>query len=422
MDEKVEEWVAQVTSLAEFTTTQPQPSYAAFVFGLRDRWTYFLRTLPDIAPFLEPLERAIADLLVPAITEHVTTQEEWDLLELPVRLGGLGLVNPARTTLQEYEASVKITGPLVQQIVKQAHEPPDETEIKTLQANARREKDELLKMQCEQVRESLPSKTERTVELATEKGASNCLMMIPIKEMNFNLNKREFRDGIKLRYDWEIDDLPTMCTCGDLFTVDHAMVCRHGGLIIQRHNEIRDLEAEMLRMVCTNVETEPVLQEITGEELNRGTNKAPDARLDVHARRFWDRQQSVFFDVWVCHPNADSYRELSPKQIFQLHENEKKRQYSRRVLEVEQGTFTPLVFTSTGGMADECKRFHSHLAELLALKKGDDYATTISWIRAKVSFAILRSALLCLRGTRRKRRAANISDIDITSESAQARI
>ena len=102
--------------------------------------------------------------------------------------------------------------------------------------------------------------------------------------------------------------------------------------------------------------------------------------------------------------------------------NEKKRQYSRRVLEVEQGTFTPLVFTSTGGMADECKRFHSRLAELLALKKGDDYATTISWIRAKVSFAILRSALLCLRGTRRKRRPANISDIDITSESAQARI
>ena len=151
------------------------------------------------------------------------------------------------------------------------------------------------------------------------------------------------------------------------------MVFRHGGLISQRYDEIRDLEAEMLRMVCTDVETEPVLQEITGEELNRGANKAPDARLDVHARGFWDRQQSAFFDVRVCHPNADSYRELSPKQILiQRHENEKKRQYSRRVLEVEQGTFTSLVFTGTGGIADECERFHSRLAELLALKKGDD--------------------------------------------------
>ena len=146
-------------------------------------------------------------------------------------------------------------------------------------------------MQCEQVRESLPSKIERAVELAAEKGASNWLTVIPIKEINFILNKREFRDAIKLRYDWEIADLPAMCICGDLFTVDHAMVCRHGGLIIQRHNEIKDLEAEMLRMVCTDVETEPVLQEITGEELkeitgedqeitgeelNRGANKAPD--------------------------------------------------------------------------------------------------------------------------------------------------
>ena len=420
--EKVEEWVAQVARLAEFATTQPQSSCAAFVFGLRHRWTYFLRALPDIAPFLEPLEHAIADLLVAAITEHVTTQEERHLLELPLPLGGLGLVNPARIASQVYEATVKITGPLVRQIVEQAHKPPDETEIKTLQTSARREKDECLKMQCEQVRESLPGKTERAVELALEKGASNWLTVIPIKEMNFNLNKREFRDAIKLRYDWEITDISAIYTCGDLFTVDQAMVCRRGGLIIQRHNEIWDLEAEMLRMVCTDVETEPVLQEITGKELNRGANKAPDARLDVHVRGFWDRQQSAFFDVRVCHPNADSYRELSPKQIFQLHENEKKRQYSRRVLEVEQGTFTPLVFTSTGGMADECKRFHSRLAELLALKKGDDYATTISWIRAKVSFAILRSALLCLRGTRSKRRAANVSDIDITSESVQARM
>ena len=74
------------------------------------------------------------------------------------------------------------------QIVEQAHKPPDETEIKTLQTSARREKDEWLKMQCEQVRESLPSKTERTVDLALEKGASNWLTVIPIKEMNFNFN------------------------------------------------------------------------------------------------------------------------------------------------------------------------------------------------------------------------------------------
>ena len=78
-----------------------------------------------MAPFLEPLERATVDLIVPAITEHVTTQEERDLLELPVRLGGFGLFNPARTASKEYDASIKITGSLVRQIIKQAHEPTD---------------------------------------------------------------------------------------------------------------------------------------------------------------------------------------------------------------------------------------------------------------------------------------------------------
>ena len=30
-------------------------------------------------------------------------------------------------------------------------------------------------------------------------------------------------------------------------------------------------------------------------------NKFRDARLDIHARDFWERKRSAFFDVWVCH-------------------------------------------------------------------------------------------------------------------------
>ena len=38
-------------------------------------------------------------------------------------------------------------------------------------------------------------------------------------------------------------------------------------------------------------------------------------------------------------------------------------------MDVEQGTFTPLVFTTTGSMGEECKRYHNRLAELVAAKK-----------------------------------------------------
>ena len=74
--------------------SQPQASYAAFTFGLRPRWTYFLRTLPDIAESLEPFERAISDVLIPALLEHQVAETERDHFALPVRMGGLGLVNP----------------------------------------------------------------------------------------------------------------------------------------------------------------------------------------------------------------------------------------------------------------------------------------------------------------------------------------
>ena len=58
-----------------------------------------------------------------------------------------------------------------------------------------------------------------------------------------------------------------------MFTVHHAMICQRGGLVIQRHNEIRDLQVELLDMVCYDVEVEPALQPITGEKLARGLTK-----------------------------------------------------------------------------------------------------------------------------------------------------
>ena len=65
------------------------------------------------------------------------------------------------------------------------------------------------------------------------------------------------------------------------------MICMRGGFVIQRHNELRELEAELLNMICKDVATEPLLQDVEGEQLTRGSNKAQDARLDIHAHGFW---------------------------------------------------------------------------------------------------------------------------------------
>ena len=86
------------------------------------------------------------------------------------------------------------------------------------------------------------------------KGLSNWLTVIPLKELDYNLKKKEFRDAMKVRYDWEIPDTPMICACAVQFSVDHVMVCQRGGFITQRHNELRDLEVEMLGLVCNDVE------------------------------------------------------------------------------------------------------------------------------------------------------------------------
>ena len=69
-------------------------------------------------------------------------------------------------------------------------------------------------------------------------------------------------------------------------------------------------------------------------------------------------------------------------------------------MEVDQGTFTPLVFSIKGVMGHECEKFHKSLAEKIASKKGERYEEVMRYIRVKLSFLVQRAALLCLRGTR----------------------
>ena len=89
---------------------------------------------------MEPLECTIFDILIPAITGHNCSQSERDLLDLPVRMGGLSFTNPRKQVESEYALSVKITAPLVTQIVLQAHEPLDNTVVRTLHESVHKEK------------------------------------------------------------------------------------------------------------------------------------------------------------------------------------------------------------------------------------------------------------------------------------------
>ena len=93
---------------------------------------------------------------------------------------------------------------------------------------------------------------------------------------------------------------------------------------------------------------------------------------------------------------------------------EKKHHYNDRVLQVEHGSFSPLVFTVNGDMGNECKAFYSRLAGPLSTKRRLEKSTVVSWLRTKISFALLRSAIMCIRGSRSTRKTEqHLDDIEL---------
>ncbi len=108
---------------------------------------------------------------------------------------------------------------------------------------------------------TLSTDLKRSVKLSKEKGASSWLTTLPLKAHGFTLHKR---DALSLRYGWTPKKLPSKCACGSSLTVEHALSCAKGGFPSIRHNEIRDLTADLLSEVCNNVCTEPELLPVTG--------------------------------------------------------------------------------------------------------------------------------------------------------------
>ena len=88
---------------------------------------------------------------------------------------------------------------------------------------------------------------------------------------------------------------------------------------------------------------------------------------------------------------------------YRKHELTKKREYAQRVRDVKHGVFTPLVLLTTGGMGREAVTLFKRLADGISRKEQKASSVVMGWIRCRVSFAILRSAILCIRGSRSSR-------------------
>ena len=88
------------------------------------------------------------------------------------------------------------------------------------------------------------------------------------------------------------------------------------------------------------------MTELTGKKLRYRTgNKEDDARVDVSARNFWRFGNKIFLGIGIFNPIVDTHMKKLLKEAYVVNEQEKKRQYHDRILNVEHGYFTPLVLS-----------------------------------------------------------------------------
>ena len=189
-----------------------------------------------------------------------------------------------------------------------------------------------------------------------------------------------------------------------------------GGYRNVMHNEVRDTVVNVLKEAGYKaVEKEPRLQPLSGENFEyKSANCDDDARSDIKCNGFWRPMRTAFFDIKVLSPYARSYAHLSTAAMYRNAEKSKEREYLERIRNVEHADFNPLVFTTAGGMAPQTQIVIKRIAVALSERKGLPKSVVIGWLRCKLSFALLRTTLLCIHGTRARRSADPEVNIELS--------
>ena len=213
VQDKVSKWVQDITTLAEIARDEPQAAYSSFTKAISHRWTYVQRTIPNISDLFEPLELAIREKFIPALVGCTVSDVHRNIFALPIRLGGMGIRNPVETSDSEFLASTRITKTLTEIICRQETNLHnyDKERVAAIIRGIKKEKDQNHQVKLNEITNNADEKLKRVLELLQEKGAGTWLTARPMKSLDFELNKQDFSDAIRVRYNWRVPGTPSHC-------------------------------------------------------------------------------------------------------------------------------------------------------------------------------------------------------------------
>ncbi|KAL7474244.1 hypothetical protein ACHAW6_000227 [Cyclotella cf. meneghiniana] len=126
----------------------------------------------------------------------------------------------------------------------------------------------------------------------------------------------------------------------------------------------------------------------TPRNVNPTNTLGNEARGDVLAHGFWNRGRGTVFDVCICDTDSCSYGYTSSSKILEHHAKEKKDKYKTACLDGCRD-FTPLVYSVDGMASKDVKTAELRIAWLLAKKWSRTCSDMASFIRTRMSLAIV---------------------------------
>ena len=228
--EKIKLWSEEIRVLSRFAQMHPHSAYTAFTHGVVHKWIFLMQTVQCISHLFQPLEDVIHQFLIPAMSGRNPCSElEREVLSLPCRLGGMNIPNPTKYSDSQYSGSRQISASLASLIEQQSNDFCI-LNLQSAKSDIHWLKRQHLSSVADSVKSRLDPLLQRIVGLNSMKCSFLWLTALPIQEQGFRLNNQEFWDALNLRFGWQLYDVSIHCVCGTPFSVDHAMVCRHGDL------------------------------------------------------------------------------------------------------------------------------------------------------------------------------------------------
>jgi len=123
--------------------------------------------------------------------------------------------------------------------------------------------------------------------------------------------------------------------------------------------------------------------------------------LHKHHSKLATLSSDTGFFLTVGDPSRPPYPYAPSNQLnpYRQHEGAKHRAYEERDCEIKHASFSPLVFSTSGGMGASTTVTYKHLTFLLSLKWKTPYCKVIRWLCCRLGFSLLHSTIMCIRGS-----------------------